>query len=72
MATRVTLSSPLAFKTSLLPKSPSLSPVSFSLGSPKTNAVVGVRVHVKIGGSDEDTKKGEKKKFITRDEEPQQ
>lgn len=48
MATKVTLSSPLAFKTSFLPKSPSLSPVLKSLSYPKTN-VAGVKVHAKLG-----------------------
>ncbi len=71
MATKVTLSSPLPFKTSLLPKSLSLSPVLSSLRSPKTN-VAGVKVHAKLGGGDEEIKKGGKRKFITRDEEPQQ
>ncbi|XP_061344151.1 uncharacterized protein LOC133290104 [Gastrolobium bilobum] len=71
MAAKVTLSSSLAFKTSFLPKSPSLSPVLHSLTSPKTN-VLGVKVHAKLGGGDEEAKQGGKKKFITRDEEPQQ
>lgn len=116
MAAKLTLSSPVAFKTSLLPKSSSLSPLSCTLSCPKTN-VVGVKVQAKLGkmkspaspflkvyillcdyfiylsfwcnewgwddnvkhvalvllgGGDDEIKKGGKKKFITRDEEPQQ
>ncbi|BAT80483.1 uncharacterized protein LOC124835192 isoform X1 [Vigna umbellata] len=68
MAAKLTLSSPLSFKTSFLPKS---LPDSLVLCSPRTN-VTGVKVHAKLGGGDEDVKKGDKKKFITREEEPQQ
>ncbi|XP_027331980.1 uncharacterized protein LOC113847216 isoform X1 [Abrus precatorius] len=98
MATKLTLSSPLPFKTSFLPKSPLLSPPSYS---PTAN-VLAVKVHAKLGnsppflsvlshpvshsvelneslydtllggGDDEQVKKGGKRKFITRDEEPQQ
>ncbi|TKY57523.1 hypothetical protein E2542_SST21974 [Spatholobus suberectus] len=68
MAAKLTLSSPLSFKTSFLPKSPPFSP---GLCSPRAN-VVGVKVHANLGGGDEQAKKGGKKKFITRDEEPQQ
>ncbi|XP_027331981.1 uncharacterized protein LOC113847216 isoform X2 [Abrus precatorius] len=69
MATKLTLSSPLPFKTSFLPKSPLLSPPSYS---PTAN-VLAVKVHAKLGGGDdEQVKKGGKRKFITRDEEPQQ
>ncbi|KAK7258319.1 hypothetical protein RIF29_23892 [Crotalaria pallida] len=75
MATKVTLSSPLAFKTSFLPKS--LSPVLNCLSSPTRNAnaaaAASLKIHAKLGGGDEENKKGAgKKKFITRDEEPQQ
>ncbi|RDX61440.1 hypothetical protein CR513_60331 [Mucuna pruriens] len=69
MAAKLTLSSPLSFKTSFLPKSPPLSPV---LCSPRTINVTGVKVHAQLGGGDEQAKKGGKKKFITREEEPQQ
>ncbi|XP_014502640.1 uncharacterized protein LOC106763004 isoform X1 [Vigna radiata var. radiata] len=68
MAAKLTLSSPLSFKTSFLPKS---LPDSLVLCSPRTN-VTGVKVHAKLGGGDEDVKKEGKKKFITREEEPQQ
>ncbi|CAJ1971617.1 unnamed protein product [Sphenostylis stenocarpa] len=68
MAAKLTLSSPFCFKSSFLPKS---LPSSLVLCSPRTN-VTGVKVHAKLGGEDEQVKKGGKKKFITREEEPQQ
>ncbi|XP_019435772.1 PREDICTED: uncharacterized protein LOC109342174 [Lupinus angustifolius] len=72
MATKVTLSSPFLFKTSFLPNS--LSPLNIILPSSKTNVPPPppLKIHAKLGGADEDIKKGSKKKFITKDEEPQQ
>ncbi|AET01016.1 hypothetical protein MtrunA17_Chr5g0448271 [Medicago truncatula] len=61
-------SSPLTFNTSFLPKSPSL---SHTIASPKRISL-GVKVCAQLGGRDEETKKGEKKKFITREQEPEQ
>ncbi|KAL1321937.1 hypothetical protein HN51_066838 [Arachis hypogaea] len=74
MAANVTLSSPFPCKTSFLPKSPSsLSPLLYAPFSHRnTPNVVALKVHAKLGGGDEEGKKGGKKKFITRDEEPQQ
>ncbi|MED6106292.1 hypothetical protein PIB30_003703 [Stylosanthes scabra] len=72
MAANLTLSSPLPFKTSFLPKSPS----SFSsplLYTPFSHTTTPLKLQAKLGGADEEAKKGGgKKKFITRDEEPQQ
>ncbi|CAI8587158.1 unnamed protein product [Vicia faba] len=64
----ILLYSPLTFKTSFLPKSPSL---SHTIVSPKTTNL-GLKVHARLGGRDEETKKGEKKKFITKEQEPEQ
>jgi len=47
MAAKLTLSSPISFKTSFLPKSLPLSLVSCS---PRTN-VIGVKVHAKLGNN---------------------
>ncbi|KAJ7964695.1 Acyl carrier protein [Quillaja saponaria] len=70
MAAKVTLSSSLSTKTSLLPKPSSLSPSSCTFSSPKTR--VHFKIHAKLSGGDGEIKKGGKKKFITREEEPQQ
>ncbi|CAL5190871.1 unnamed protein product [Lathyrus oleraceus] len=61
----ILLYSPLTSKTSFLPKSPSL---SHTILSPKTS----LKVHAQLGGRDEETKKAEKKKFITKEQEPEQ
>ncbi|CAJ2633550.1 unnamed protein product [Trifolium pratense] len=69
---KVTLpsSSLTTFKTSFLPKSPSLSH-NIAIVSPKSTTL-GLKVHAKLGDRDEDTKTGDKKKFITREQEPEQ
>ncbi|KAK2378319.1 hypothetical protein P8452_49810 [Trifolium repens] len=65
------LSSPLTtFKTSFLPKSPSS--LSHTIASPKKSTTLGLKVHAQLGGRDEETKTGDKKKFITREQEPEQ
>ncbi|KAK7299814.1 hypothetical protein RJT34_10642 [Clitoria ternatea] len=69
MASKLTLSSsPFVFRTCFLPKSP---PLPLLLRSPTTH-LSAVKLRAKLGGGDEQAKKGAKKKFITRDEEPQQ
>ncbi|CAL0307307.1 unnamed protein product [Lupinus luteus] len=70
MATKVTLFSPFPFKTSPFPNSPSL--LNITLPSSNTNLRPALKIHAKLGGADEDMNKGGKKKFITKDEEPQQ
>ncbi|KAF7833128.1 uncharacterized protein G2W53_015461 [Senna tora] len=77
MAAKLTLSSSLPFKTPFLPNrsssSLSLSPLSDSFALSKPNKpLLRFKFHAKLGGEDGEIKKGGKKKFITRDEEPQQ
>ncbi|OVA02184.1 hypothetical protein BVC80_8785g19 [Macleaya cordata] len=67
---KMTLSSPTSIN-SLLPK-PLLSPLPHKkFYSPKRKPQK-FQVHAKLGGGEEDIKKGGKKKFITREEEPEQ
>nr|WDD38915.1 steroid 17-alpha-hydroxylase [Fagopyrum tataricum] len=64
----------MALSSSLLTRSPFPSPQLFPSGSssiPRTS-VFHFRVNAKLGGGSAESKKGEKKKFITREEEPQQ
>ncbi|KAK4279094.1 hypothetical protein QN277_016849 [Acacia crassicarpa] len=74
MAAKLALSSSLTFKSSFLPNpsssSPSLLNPFFTL--PRTRPLR-FKLHARLGGGeDSEDKKGGKKKFITRDEEPQQ
>ncbi|XP_028805229.1 uncharacterized protein LOC114760130 [Neltuma alba] len=74
MAAKVALSCSLSFKSSFLLSLCSSSPSSLFnpfLTLPRTRPLR-FKLHARLGGEDSETKKGGKKKFITRDEEPQQ
>ncbi|XP_059452004.1 uncharacterized protein LOC132182703 [Corylus avellana] len=71
MAAKVALSSSFSTKFPLPPKPslPSHFPCTYIL--PKTR-VHHLRFHANLGGGEGEIKKGGKKKFITREEEPEQ
>ncbi|KAK9924341.1 hypothetical protein M0R45_032718 [Rubus argutus] len=70
MAAKLGLYSPTT--TFLAPSSQSpLYPLSFTSISPKRRAN-NFKVHADLGGGDAEPKKGGKKKFITREQEPEQ
>ncbi|KAI4305631.1 hypothetical protein L6164_028987 [Bauhinia variegata] len=72
MATKLILSSSFLFRTSSFSNpSSSLSPFFYNFSSPKPKNLP-FKLHAQLGGGDGEAKKGGKKKFITRDEEPQQ
>ncbi|XP_059662868.1 uncharacterized protein LOC132308707 [Cornus florida] len=72
MATKVALSSSFSTKFSIPAKQSSPSPVfHYTLCSPKTRAHL-FKIHAELGGGEGEVKQGGKKKFITRDEEPEQ
>ncbi|XP_057464587.1 uncharacterized protein LOC130754392 [Actinidia eriantha] len=71
MAAKVSLYSSLSAKLPLSTKVPFSSPVSYTLSSPRTRAHH-FKVHANLGGGEGEAKQGGKKKFITRDEEPEQ
>ncbi|XP_052178901.1 uncharacterized protein LOC127792452 [Diospyros lotus] len=69
MAAKVALYSSLSGKLLLPTKGPSSFPAS---SSPKPRRVHHFRIHAKLGGGEGEVKQGGKKKFITREEEPEQ
>ncbi|KAL6975502.1 hypothetical protein U1Q18_024298 [Sarracenia purpurea var. burkii] len=73
MAAKVALYSSLTPKFSFPIKEPtsSSSPLSYTL-CPSTSRIHHLRVQSKLGGGEGKVKQGGKKKFITRDEEPEQ
>ncbi|KAF3443246.1 hypothetical protein FNV43_RR12928 [Rhamnella rubrinervis] len=74
MAAKLALSaSPVTTKFPLPSCPPLLTPPCHILNvSPNRRAGHHFKIHAKLGGGDEEIKKGGKKKFITRDEEPEQ
>uniref|UniRef100_A0A2P2KLF9 Uncharacterized protein n=1 Tax=Rhizophora mucronata TaxID=61149 RepID=A0A2P2KLF9_RHIMU len=71
MAANLALSSGLTARIPSLPKSSSLSPQVHNLSLPK-NKSRQFAVQANIGGGDGELKPKGKKKFITKDEEPEQ
>ncbi|KAF4355555.1 hypothetical protein CsatB_016202 [Cannabis sativa] len=71
MATTLALSSTPTIKLPLQSFSSLLSPLPHSAISPKKRANR-FKIHAELGSGDEDIKKGGKKKFITREQEPEQ
>ncbi|KAF8409731.1 hypothetical protein HHK36_005810 [Tetracentron sinense] len=72
MAAKVALSSSLSTIPSLPPNSSSLSPLSCTQFFSPKKRVHHFKIHANLGGGDGDIKQGGKKKFITREEEPEQ
>ncbi|GAV79191.1 hypothetical protein CFOL_v3_22656 [Cephalotus follicularis] len=72
MAAKVALSSSLSTHVPLLSKSSSISHLTYNLSSPQTRAHPHhIKIHATLGGGDGELKP-KVKKFITREEEPQQ
>ncbi|KAH7844130.1 hypothetical protein Vadar_024641 [Vaccinium darrowii] len=71
MAEKVALYSSFSPKLPISTKKPSSSPVRYIL-CPKRTRVHHIRVHAQLGGGEGDVKQGEKKKFITKDQEPEE
>lgn len=75
MAAKVALSSSLSSKVSVSPNSWSQNPFTqqYSLSSPlKPRIHAQFKVHANLGGSDGEAKPKGKRKFVTREEEPDQ
>uniref|UniRef100_A0A7C9DAP2 Transmembrane protein n=3 Tax=Opuntia streptacantha TaxID=393608 RepID=A0A7C9DAP2_OPUST len=71
MAAKIALSSSLTPKLALLHNN--LHPISASqLHSSSKTSSSHFRINAKLGGSDAEPKKGGKRKFITKEEEPEQ
>ncbi|KAK9285449.1 hypothetical protein L1049_024642 [Liquidambar formosana] len=70
MAAKVALSSSLNTKFPSPHKPSSPSPITHTLSSPRTR-VHHFKIHAKLGGGDGEIKQAGKKKFITREEEPE-
>ncbi|KAA8524868.1 hypothetical protein F0562_011291 [Nyssa sinensis] len=71
MAAKMALSSSLSTKLPLSTKQSSLCPVSPTFCSPKIRPCH-FKIHANLGGGEGEVKQGGKRKFITRDEEPEQ
>ncbi|GMN27631.1 hypothetical protein TIFTF001_001740 [Ficus carica] len=71
MAASLALSSSPTTKFPLPSCSSLLPPLSLSTISPKKRATC-IKIHAQLGGGDGEVKKEGKKKFITREEEPEQ
>ncbi|KAE8075519.1 hypothetical protein FH972_014227 [Carpinus fangiana] len=71
MAAKVALYSSFSTKFPLPPKPSLPSPFPCTYILPKTR-VHHLRIHANLGGGEGEIKKGGKKKFITREEEPEQ